>query len=121
MSEQSEQLKGRTMRFAVDVARVIRRFPAAEPVPTAAKQAVRAATSIAANYRAACRSRSHNEFVAKIGLVAEESDETQFWLEFAVAAELVTAESLSDLQRESTELVAIFSRAHGTARINKAR
>ena len=80
MSDQSELLKKRTMRFALDVCALIKKLPYDEPGPTAKRQLAKAATSVAFNYRASCRARSHAEFTAKIGIVAEESDEAQGWL-----------------------------------------
>lgn len=107
------------MKFAVDVSALLRRLPGAEPGPTVKRQLTRAATSIAANYRAACRARSHAEFTAKIGVVAEESDEACFWLEFVAGAELVRGAELHRIRQEARELVAIFSRTVGTARLNQ--
>jgi four helix bundle protein len=71
---------------------------------------------VAFNYRASCRARSHAEFTAKIGLVAEEADETQGWLEFIEAAKLIVSSDLPRLIGESRELTAIFSASAGTAR-----
>jgi four helix bundle protein len=116
MSEQAERLKQRTMRFALDVCELIQQLPAHEPGPTVKRQLAKAATSVAFNYRATCRARSHAEFTAKIGLVAEESDETQGWLEFIEAAHLVVSPALSRLLQESSELSGIFSASVGTAR-----
>jgi len=116
MSEQAERLKQRTMRFALDVCELIKHLPANEPGPTVKRQLAKAATSVAFNYRATCRARSHAEFTAKIGLVAEESDETQGWLEFIEAARLVDSPALSRLMQESSELSGIFSASVGTAR-----
>jgi four helix bundle protein len=116
MSEQSEQLKKRTMRFALDVCALIKKLPYDEPGPTAKRQLAKAATSVAFNYRASCRARSHAEFTAKIGVVSEESDESQGWLEFIEAAGLMASKELSRVQLESTELCAIFSASAGTAR-----
>jgi four helix bundle protein len=116
MSEQSERLKKRTMRFALDVCALIKKLPYDEPGPTAKRQLAKAATSVAFNYRASCRARSHAEFTAKIGLVSEESDESQGWLEFVEAAGLIASQELTRLQLESTELCSIFSASAGTAR-----
>ena len=116
MSEQSERLKKRTMRFALDVCALIKKLPYDEPGPTAKRQLAKAATSVAFNYRASCRARSHAEFTAKIGLVSEESDESQGWLEFIEAAGLMASLELTRLQLESTELCSIFSASDGTAR-----
>jgi len=79
----------------------------------------KSATSLAFNYRASCRARSHKEFTAKIGLVAEEADESQGWLEFIEAAQLVTCCDLNRLVIESTELTKIVSASYGTARSNE--
>jgi four helix bundle protein len=73
----------------------------------------------AINYRASCRARSHAEFTAKIGLVAEEADESQSWLEFIEAGRLIRSSALTRLVGESCELVAIFSASVGTARRNQ--
>jgi four helix bundle protein len=72
-------------------------------------QVVRCGTSIGANYRAACRSRSRAEFAVKLGIVAEEADETVYWLELLRDANLVPEEKLSELLKEANELTAIFT------------
>ena len=116
MSEAAERLKERTMRFALDVCALIKSLPQAEPGPTVRRQLAKAATSVAFNYRASCRARSHAEFTAKIGLVAEEADEAQGWLEFIQTAKLIISAELTRLVGESHELTAIFSASAGTAR-----
>jgi four helix bundle protein len=117
VSEQAEQLKKRTMRFALDVCSLIRLLPSWEPGPTVCRQLAKASTSIAFNYRASCRARSRAEFTAKIGTVAEESDESLGWLEFIEAAELIRGSTdLLRLTTEARELLAIFSASFGTAR-----
>jgi len=119
MSDVADQLKQRTMRFALDACALIRELPPFEPGPTAKRQLAKAATSVAFNYRATCRARSHTEFTARIGVVAEEADESQGWLEFIDAAELLKSEMLTRLIGEATELAAITSAAYGTARQNE--
>ena len=121
MSKESEELKARTMRFALDICRLIKHLPIDEPGPTAKRQLAKAATSVAFNYRASCRARSHAEFTAKIGLVSEETDESQGWLEFIQEARLLDDAELNRLYRESTELAAIFSASVGTARSKHRR
>ena len=117
MSEVAERLKERTMRFALDVCELIKGLSPAEPGPTVRRrQLAKAATSVAFNYRASCRARSHAEFTAKIGIVAEEADESQGWLEFIEAAKLIVSNDLTRLVGESGELAAIFSASAGTAR-----
>jgi four helix bundle protein len=80
-------------------------------------QLVRCGTAIAANHRAACRSRSRREFVAKLGVVVEEADETMFWLELIGRAELVSQRRLQPLKDEADELLRIFAAAHNTSRL----
>ena len=116
MSEEAELLKARSMRFALDVSQLIKALPSDEPGPTVKRQLAKAATSVAFNYRAACRGRSHAEYTAKIGVVAEESDETLGWLEFIEAATLISQTKLADLLQEAKELCAIFSASYGTAK-----
>ena len=116
MSEQSEALKRRTMRFALDVCKLLKQLPWDEPEPTVKRQLARSSTGVAFNYRAACRGRSHDEFTAKIGVVAEEADESQGWLEFIVDAKLIASKEVGRLFQEATELSAIFSASVGTAR-----
>lgn len=119
MSEQAEQLKARTRQFALDVIELIKLLPSSEPGPTVRRQLTKAATSVDLNYRAACRARSHAEFTARIGVVAEEADESAALLDFIAEAGLIEGpSSLQRLQRESKELVAIFSASVGTARRN---
>jgi four helix bundle protein len=116
MSAIAEELKARTMQSALDVCALISLLPSTEPGPTVPHQLARAATSVAFNYRAACRGRSHKEYTAKIGVVAEESDEALGWLEFIETANLQRSPELSALIVESRELAAIMSASYGTAR-----
>jgi four helix bundle protein len=116
MGEIAEELKKRTMRFALDVCALIQQLPHGEPGFTVQRQLAKASTSVALNYRAACRGRSHAEYTAKIGLVSEEADESLGWLEFTEAAELLATQELQRLIREGSELSAIMSASYGTAR-----
>src|SRR5215212_366288 len=115
MSVIAEDMKKRTMRFALDVCAWIRHLPATEPGPVVRHQLARSATSVAFNYRASCRARSHAEFTAKTGLVAEEADETQGWLEFIQAAKLIASREVARLLAEATELTKIVSASYGKA------
>jgi len=119
MSEQSERLKARTRRFALDVLELIKLLPPVEPGPTIRRQLTKAATSVDMNYRASCRARSHAEFTANIGVVAEEADESASWLDLIAEAKLVNSDLLPRLQKEGHELEAIFSSSAGTARRNQ--
>lgn len=80
------------------------------------KQLLRSATSVAANDRAACRARSSVEFLAKLGILFEESDESLFWLEMIVDAGVFPRTRLAGLQQEARELLSIFAAARHTTR-----
>ena len=77
---------------------------------------MRSATSVGANYRAACRGRSKAEFIAKMGIVEEEADESKYWLEILVEAELVKSTAVNHLLQEADELTAIVAASRKTAR-----
>jgi four helix bundle protein len=81
---------------------------------------VRSGTSVAANYRAACRGKSTADFIAKLGIVEEEADETLFWLELLEESDLVPATKLTAIKQEADELVAITVASIKTARRNRA-
>jgi len=104
------------MRFALDVCALIKQLPHDEPGPTVKRQLAKAATGVAFNYRSSCRSRSHAEFTARIGVVAEEADESLGWLEFIEGAKLIPLKELDLLTHEARELLAIMSASAGTAR-----
>jgi four helix bundle protein len=91
-------------------------LPKTDECRTISRQLLRSATSIAANYRAACRARSKAEFTAKIGIVVEEADESVLWIELLVESELVSLPKLQPLLAEATELLAIFAASQRTAR-----
>lgn len=115
----SEELKTRTKNFALNVIEAVKKFPRTMPAEVIGKQVVRSVTSIGANYRSACRGRSHAEFVSKLGIVEEEADETLYWLELAVDAKLITMTHAAPLIKEADELTAIFSASRKTAKTNK--
>jgi four helix bundle protein len=119
VESQAEELKSRTKRFALDVLELLKALPTGEPAMTIRRQLAKSATSVHINYRAACRARTHAEFTAKIGIVAEETDETTGWLDIVEESRLISMPELSGLQREARELRAIFSRSASTARRNR--
>jgi four helix bundle protein len=88
-------------------------------VPTG--QLVRSSASVAANYQSSCRARSKKDFIAKLGTVIEESDESLLWLEYLAATALLSRQAVNKLLIESNELVAIFTKSQKTARSNYAR
>jgi four helix bundle protein len=116
MEHRAEELKRRTKGFALRVIRLIRALPRSPERRVISDQLLRSSTSMAANYRAVCRARSRQEFLAKISLVIEEADESAFWLELLADAELVPPERLCDLRSEANQLVAIFNASRVTAR-----
>jgi four helix bundle protein len=116
-----EELKARAKAFAVRVVRMTEALPRSRAADVVARQLLRSATSVGANYRAACRARSHREFTAKIGVVAEEADESLYWLEILVETELITEAKLKNLIQEADELTAIFTAVAHTARQNRDR
>lgn len=115
---ESRDLKERTMRFALATATLCPATQHDWQGRRLADQMFRSATSVAANYHAACRARSRKEFVAKLGIVAEEADETLFWLEFAMRSGLLMPEDAEPLLRETRELLAIFIASAKTAASN---
>jgi four helix bundle protein len=118
MSEQSEALKERTMSFALNVLRLIDRFAQTSGAKVIAYQLAKCSTSVGANYRAVCNARSRAEFIARLGTVVEEAEESVYWLEIVKRLALVPGAEPAGLLQESIELRAIFSRSLGTARAN---
>jgi four helix bundle protein len=105
MNEQ--QFKDRTKHLALRVIRLADALPPGRSVDVIGKQIVRSATSVGANYRAACRGRSDATMIAKLDIVLEEADETLFWIELLTEAGLVSAARVSDLMTETDEIVAM--------------
>ncbi len=113
--DRSTELGSRFTRFALEAIRLIRglrRDPVSRHI---SGQLLRAATSSAANYRAACRARSRPDFISKIGISIEETDESCFWLEVLVGSGLVTEERAAWIIREGNELLAILVASRKTA------
>jgi four helix bundle protein len=117
MGVQAEELKARAKRFALNTMRMIEELPWSRANDYLGSQLLRSANGVASNYRAACRARSRPEFAAKIGIVAEEADESTHWLEI-LTERGVRHNALPPLTTESRELEAIFSASYGTARRN---
>ena len=112
----AEKLKNRTKQLSIRIVRLFRSLPKTEEARVIGRQLLRSATSVAANYRAACRARSSSEFVAKMGIVEEEADETLFWLEILAETKIVNEALLKDLIIEYDEIVAIVVSSKKTAR-----
>ena len=111
-------IAGTTKAFALRVIRLIRALPCCPEGSLIGNQLLRSGTSVAANYRAVCRARSRAEFLAKLGVVIEEADESAFWLELLSEAGLMPKHRLDALRSEADQLVAIFNASKTTARKN---
>jgi four helix bundle protein len=113
-------LKRRTKEFALRILKLVDALPRTTAGRALASQIVRSGTSVAANYRAACRAKSPADFISKMGIVEEEADETLFWLELLEESELVSAAKLTAIKKEASELIAITVTSIKTARRNRA-
>ncbi|HTW92883.1 MAG TPA: four helix bundle protein [bacterium] len=101
------EFKRRTKELGLAVIRLVEALPRSRTADVVSRQLLRSATSVGANYRAACRGRSVADVVAKLGIVLEESDETIYWLELLVESGTVPASKVADLVSEADELVAM--------------
>lgn len=110
-----EELKVRTKSFALRVIRLVETLPRSQAARVIASQILRSATSVGANYRAACRAQSHATFAAKLAIVEEEADETIYWLELLAESDCVRPERLEQLTKEAHELLAIITASRKTA------
>ncbi|HLF24833.1 MAG TPA: four helix bundle protein [Anaerolineae bacterium] len=114
-----DDMKARTKAFALPVIHLVEELPKTRTGDVIGKQLLRAATSVGANYRAACRGKSKADFIAKLGTVEEEADECVYWLELIVEAELLKHERIICLIREANEITAIIVSSIRTARSQK--
>jgi four helix bundle protein len=119
LKKSDADLKARTKRFAVRVFKLVDALPRTIQGRAVANQIIRSGSSVAANYRAACRARSRAEFIAKIGIVEEEADETLFWLELIVDTDLLDLKRIAPLLKEADELVAIMAASRKSAIANR--
>jgi four helix bundle protein len=115
-TDKHQELRTRTKQFAPRVIRMSQALPRSREANVLGQQILRSATSVAANYRAAGRSRFRAEFVAKIGVVVEEADETVLWLELLSDSGIVSHGKLAKLLDEANQLVAIFAASRRTVK-----
>lgn len=115
----TDDFKMRSKGFALRVIALVDALPQTRSADVLGKQLLRSATSVAANYRAACRARSTAEFIAKLGIVEEEADESHFWIEMIADIGLLKRERLEPLAQEANELTAMTVASIKTARRNK--
>jgi len=111
----SAELQQRTKDFALRVLNLIEHLPNTIGGRVLANQLARSATSVGANYRAACRARSRPEFASKLGTVAEEADESLYWLELIQVGDFVPEKRIASLVSEADELTAIFTSGRRSA------
>ncbi len=105
----NQKMRVRTKVFAIEVYRIMNSVRLTEVNRIVVKQLLRSATSVAANYSSATRGRSEAEFYSKICIVVEECDETLFWFDFLLTAEVLKPEQIKEIKRETEELLNIFS------------
>jgi four helix bundle protein len=115
-SEFAEAFKKRTKKFAIDIIFLQRLLPKTEEAKIIGRQLIKAATSVASNYRAACRGRSDNEFYAKLSIVVEEADEAVFWLEVLMESNIYKVEE--NILKEASEILAVVSASRKTMKEN---
>jgi len=113
MSE--DDLKKRTKQFALRILKLVAALPRTVAGRTIDGQLARSGTSVAANYRAACRARSKAEFISRLGVVEEEADESALWLELVIEGELMKRRLVQPLWKEADELVAIMTSSRKSA------
>ena len=116
---QPDEFRERTMAFALRVLEVVDALPSTAKGRNIANQICRAGTSVAANYRAACRAKSRADFIHKLGIVEEEADESIFWLEFIVRAKILPEARLASLIGEANEILSLVVASINTAKRNR--
>lgn len=109
-----EILKNRTKALVLEAIKFYQSLPKTEEAKIIGRQFMRSSSSVGANYRAACRSRSKAEFFSKLSIVVEEADETAFWLEILIEAEITNNENANKLLIEVNEILAIMAKARKT-------
>jgi four helix bundle protein len=113
------EMKRRTKEFAKEIIRLCRKLPNNREGRLIGDQIFRSGTSVAANYRSACRARSKADFISKLSIVEEEADETLFWLEVINEMKIFHYEKLDILMKENDEILAIVVASLKTAKKNK--
>jgi four helix bundle protein len=112
----NDDLKDRTKKFALRIIKLVESLPNTPKARVIGNQLMRCGTSVAANYRASCRARSKADFISKMGIVEEETDESAFWIEMLVDTNLMKADLIADLLDEAEQLTKIFVSSINTAR-----
>ena len=114
--DRNTDLKKRTKEYALSVIEFVNALPRGRTTDVIGGQLVRAGTSVGANYRSSCRAKSVADFIAKMGIVEEEADESLYWMELLIEAGIVEPENLDSLMKEGDELLAITVASINTAK-----
>ena len=114
----AQDFRKRTFQFGIRIVRLIQALPKSDASRVIGNQLLRSGTAVGANYRATTRARSRAEFVAKMGIVEEECDESLYWLDMLVELQLINATRLKELRAEANEILAIVVTSIRTARGN---
>jgi four helix bundle protein len=117
----TNDLKTRTKTFALNIIKLVKALPDDKVGRVLGNQILRSGTSVAANYRSACKARSKADFISKITIVEEEADETSLWLELIMESDTLNSDLTKSLHKESGELTAIFTSSGKTAKENNAK
>jgi four helix bundle protein len=112
----SDEFKKRTKAFALRVIHLVDSLPRSRTAGIIGGQLLRAGTSVGANYRAACRARSSADFIAKMGIVEEECDESAYWMELLIEAGIMKAKRISSLLDETNEILSMVVASIKTSR-----
>jgi len=115
----TEGFRKRTFQFGIRIIRLVQALPKTDASRVIGSQLLRAGTAVGANYRAAARARSRADFIAKMGIVEEECDESLYWLEMLVELDLINADRSKELRSEGNEILAIVVASIRTARSNR--
>ena len=116
-----EEFKARTKQVGLRVIKLINALPSSKAANVIGNQLLRSGTSVGANYRSACRARSKPDFISKASIAIEEADESLYWIEMLVEAEIMSENKLASLKKEIDEIVAILTASVKTARTSLNR
>ena len=112
----AEEMKTRTRSFALRIIRLVDALPKTRTAEVVGRQLLRCGTSVGANYRASCRAKSPADFIAKMGIVEEEADETVYWIELLIESGQVDKERVNSLLDEANQILSIAVSSINTAR-----
>lgn len=115
------QVRDRTKLFGLRCIKMALALPKTDIGRIVGKQLMRASTSVGANYRAACRARSDADFINKLGIVEEETDESMYWMEIIIESDLLPESRISSLKKEANEILSIIIASRKTASNRKSK